>query len=65
MFSVTNKGESLDLVPEQVYGAYLKKLKKLFAHEDDNVDVVLSVPPYFTTVERQAVIDACKVAKVN
>lgn len=65
LFSVTNKGESLDLVPEQVYGAYLKKLKKLFTHEDENVDVVLSVPPYFTTVERQAVLDACKIAKVN
>jgi molecular chaperone DnaK (HSP70) len=29
------------------------------------MDIVLSVPPYFTTVERQAVLDACKIAKVN
>jgi heat shock protein 4 len=43
----------------------LKKIKKLFANEDQKVDVVLSVPPYFSTVERQAVLDACKIAKVN
>jgi molecular chaperone DnaK (HSP70) len=65
VFNVINKGESLDMVPEQIFGAYLKKLKKLFAHEDENIDVVLSVPPYYTTVERQAVLDACKVAKMN
>ena len=64
-FSVSNQGENFDLVPEQIYGAYLKKLKKLFAHEDEQTDIVLSVPAYFSSVERQAVLDACKVAKVN
>ena len=64
-FHVTNRGESLDLVPEQIYASYLKKLKKMFSNEDDKVDVVLAVPAYFSSIERQAVLDACKVAKVN
>lgn len=64
-FAVVNKGEAIELVPEQIYSAYLKKMKTLFASEDDKVDVVLSVPPYYSTIERLAVLDACKVAKVN
>ena len=64
-FKVENKGESLELVPEQIYAAYLKKLKKMFAHEDEKVDCVLSVPAYYSHIERQAVLDACRVAKVN
>uniref|UniRef100_A0A7S3KTH2 Heat shock protein 70 n=1 Tax=Euplotes crassus TaxID=5936 RepID=A0A7S3KTH2_EUPCR len=64
-FTIANKGEMLELVPEQLYSAYLKKLKKLFATEEDKVDVVLSVPPYFSTIERLALLDACKVANVN
>ena len=64
-FSVTNRGENLDLVPEQVYATYLKKLKRMFAHEDDLVDIVLAVPVYYSLTERQALLDACKVAKVN
>jgi len=64
-FAVQNKGENLEVAPEQVYAAYLKKLKKMFAHEDEKTDVVMSVPAYFSAIERQAVLDACKVAKVN
>ena len=63
--SVANKGEQLDLSPEQIYSAYLKKIKKMFAHEDEQADVVLSVPAYYSSIERQAVLDACKVAKVT
>lgn len=65
LFSVQNRGENLEVAPEQVYAAYLRKLKKMFAHEDDNVDAVMAVPAYFSSIERQAVLDACKVAKVN
>jgi heat shock 70kDa protein 4 len=64
-FSVVNKGECLELVPEQIYATYLKKLKTLFAHEDDKTDVVIAVPPFYSSIERQAVLDACKIAKVN
>lgn len=65
VFNVTSRGEVQNLTPEQVYAGYLKKIKKLFCHEDENVDVVLSVPSYYTSIERQAVLDACKIAKVN
>ena len=64
-FNVINRGEVLNLTSEQIYAAYLKKIKKLFCHEDENVDVVLSVPPYYTSIERQAILDACKIAKIN
>jgi heat shock protein 4 len=64
-FHVLNRGESLELVPEQIFGAYLKKLKTLFAKDSDKVDVVLSVPAYYSSIERQAVLDACKIANVN
>lgn len=64
-FSVVNKGECLELVPEQIYATYLKKLKTLFAHEDDKTDIVIAVPPFYSSIERQAVLDACKIAKVN
>jgi molecular chaperone DnaK (HSP70) len=64
-FSVVNQGESLEIVPEQIYAAYLKKIKTLFANEDDKTDVVLAVPPFYSSIERQAVLDACKIAKVN
>jgi len=63
--SVANKGEQLDLSPEQIYSAYLKKIKKMFAQEDEQADVVLSVPAYYSSIERQAVLDACKVSKVT
>lgn len=64
-FTVNSMGESFELVPEQIYAGYLKKLKRLFANEDDTIDVVLSVPVYYSTIERQAVLDACRVAKIN
>jgi heat shock protein 4 len=64
-FHVINRGETLDLVPEQIFGAYLMKLKTLFAKDTDKVDVVLSVPAYYSSIERQAVLDACKIANVN
>lgn len=65
VFKVVNKGELLEVLPEQAYGAYLHMAKCYFTHENDKPDVVLSVPPYFSAVERQAVIDAAKIGGVN
>lgn len=62
---MTNKGEQISLVPEQLYSAHLKKLKLMFAGADERADIVLSVPPFYSSVERQAVLDACKIAKVH
>jgi len=64
-FKVENKGEILRLFPEQVYGAFLSKLKTFFARHEDKTDVVIAVPPYYSAVERQAVLDACRIGNVN
>lgn len=64
-FRVANRGEMLELTPEQIYASFLKKLKKMFAKEDETTDIVVSVPAYYSAIERQAVIDACRVAKIN
>jgi heat shock protein 4 len=49
-----------------VYAAYLAKLKGFFgAAPEEKSDLVLSCPPYLSAVERQAILDACRVANVN
>lgn len=48
---------------EQLIGAYLKKVHKFY--ENANIqtkDIVISVPSYFSNVERQSVLDACDIA---
>lgn len=55
----------MQLVPEQVYAAFLKKMKGYFTDPNRSTDVVLSIPPYYSAVERQAVLDACKIANVK
>jgi len=47
------------LFPEQIYGAFLSKLKNFFSKHEDKTDIVIAVPPYYSAVERQAVLDAC------
>ncbi len=64
-FSVVNKGEKLELVPEQVLGAFIDKLKGFWTGHEDRPDVVIGVPPYFSAVERQAVLDGCRIGNVN
>ena len=39
--------------------------KCYFTHGHDRPDVVLSIPPYCSAVERQSVLDAAKIANVN
>ena len=53
-----NKGEPIEVLPEQVYAAFLHMAKCYFTNAADRPDVVLSVPPYFSAVERQSVLDA-------
>lgn len=64
-FKVENKGEVLWLFPEQIYGAFLSKLREFFSNHAERPDVVISVPPFYSAVERQAVLDACKIGNVN
>lgn len=60
-----NKGEPIEVLPEQVYAAFLHMAKCYFTNAADRPDVVLSVPPYFSAVERQSVLDAAWIANVN
>ena len=46
-------------------GAYLSKIKAFFADPADKVDAVVAVPSYFSTVERQAMLDACAIANIH
>ena len=64
-FNGNNKGENIQLTPEQILGAYLNKLKRFFHSGSTRPDIVLSVPAYFSAVERQAVLDACRIGGVN
>ena len=51
------------LTPEQVLAYYLKRTKKNFELANISTkDIVVSVPSYFSNVERQAVLDSCEIA---
>lgn len=62
-FEVTIRGTTAVVTPEQVYGFYLKKLKKFYEMSNILVtDLVISVPAYYSNAERQSVLDACDIA---
>ncbi len=51
---------------EQVIAFYLRKIKRFYEQSDINSnEFVISVPSYFTNVERQAVVDACEIAGIK
>ena len=59
-------GENKKLLPEQVTGAMLSKLKALvYKSGIANKDFVLSVPNYYTEHERKALLDAGRLAEIN
>lgn len=62
-FEVTVRGEVQIVTPEQVLAYYLKKLKEFYVIAGiSSNDIVLSVPSYYSNVERQAVFDASEIA---
>lgn len=65
-FEFVRGGENKVFAPEQLCAMFLQKLKD--ACEAANIrcrNVVIAVPPYFSPVERQAVMDAAKIANLN
>lgn len=65
-FRLKSKGEDLDFFPEQVYATMLQKYKGIVQREGiPNNEFVISVPSYFTDMERQAVLTAARIAEVN
>jgi heat shock protein 4 len=65
-FEFNYRGESRVFTPEQLCAMYLTKLKHICeASHIKCKDIVLSVPPYFSAVERQALINAIDIAGLN
>jgi molecular chaperone DnaK (HSP70) len=63
-FEVTQKGQQYIFTPEQVLAYYLKRTKAFYENANiQTTDIVISVPSYFSNVERQAVLDACEIAQ--
>ncbi|GFR98876.1 heat shock protein 105 kDa [Elysia marginata] len=67
VFKLSYLGEVQDFTPSQLTGMLLNKLK--FTAEASLltkvVDVVVSVPSFFTDVERRALLDSCQLAGLN
>lgn len=49
--------------PEQILAMLFTKLKSEF--KDDKADVILTVPTYFTSSERQALLNSASIARLN
>ena len=65
-FTVNQMGEEHNMSMEQIISFYLKKIKRFYEMSDIlNNEFVISVPSYFTNVERQAIIDACDIAGIK
>ncbi|XP_071088579.1 heat shock 70 kDa protein 4-like [Haliotis cracherodii] len=67
VIQVMYMGEKQSFTPEQLTGMMLSKLKHIAesALKTKVVDVVLSVPTYYTDAERHALLDACQMAGLN
>jgi heat shock protein 4 len=65
-FEVKYQGQAETLFPEQIYAAYINKLKLILEKNGfSNKSAVVAVPTYFTQTERKALLDAAKIAEFN
>jgi heat shock protein 4 len=63
-FEVKYQGQTETVFPEQVFAAYINKLKFILQKNNfENKAGVLAVPTYFTQQERKAVYDAARIAE--
>jgi len=67
VFQMSYLGEIQDFSPSQLVGMLLNKLKFTAetALKSKVVDIVLSVPSFYTDIERRALLDACQLAGLN
>jgi heat shock protein 4 len=62
-FEVSIRGQNHIVTPEQVLAYYFRKIKTFFENSAiTSNDIVISVPSYFSNVERQGVLDAAEIA---
>lgn len=65
-FDVNYQGTKHSLLPEQVMAAYFNKMKlTMLKNGLENKEAIISVPAYLTQKERQAYLDAAKIAELN
>lgn len=65
-FEIRHHGEQKVFTPEQLCGMFISKLQKTYEAQGIACkDIVVSVPPYFSAVERQAMLDAIKISGLN
>eukprot|EP00948_MAST-09A_sp_MAST-9A-sp1_P002100 g2100.t1 len=72
-FEVNYLGNKTRISPELAYGMMVGSLVDLAAKDAkrdvktarDKFHVVLSVPPYFTNAQRQAILDGCQIARIQ
>lgn len=66
LFDISYMGQQQLVSPEQVTAAFLTKLKEITEANIGTVhDVVISVPPFFTDHQREALIAAGQIAGLN
>ena len=62
-FEVTIRGNTEIVTPEQVLAYYFRKTKTFFEVSGVTTnDIVISVPSYYSNVERQGILDAAEIA---
>lgn len=65
-FTVNYQGQQEQLLPEQVMAGYISKLRTIInLNKLVNTEAVISVPSYYTQLERQALLNAAKIAELN
>lgn len=65
-FEVKYRSETKVFLPEQIVAMLLQKFKQIVKRAGvQHNDLVISVPGYYTDVERKAMLDAAKIAEVN
>jgi heat shock protein 4 len=66
MFQVSYQGANETFVAEQVVAAYINKLRNIIQiNKLANTEAVLSVPSYYTQIERKALLDAARIAELQ
>ena len=65
-YEVKTPKDTLQLYPEQVMGCFFKKIRNFLLNKGiQSQDVVVTVPGYFSAIERQAMIDAINISGLN
>jgi len=65
-FEINYKGEQDVYYPENIMGLYFNKLKQNWKKAGyDTKEVVVSVPDYYNSYERKAMVDALSIADLN